>query len=119
MARDKWRDYVLSVTDGDAQIEIHHKSGIDQSTISKWLNPTRERRPAVTSETARRFASAYNRSIIEVLLHAGVLSEKEAGMKADPPPALADIPYDVLVAEIRRLVLELSRRVIDQDAPSA
>lgn len=110
MPRDKWRDYVLSVTEGDAQIAIHHKTGIDQGTLSLWLNPTATRWKKVTPETARKLALAYKRPIIEVLLHAGILSEAEAGMKADPPVPLADMPYDDLVAMLRRVALEISRR---------
>ena len=113
MARDKWRDYVLYVTEGDSQKEIQRKSGIDQGTISRWLNPEATRGAAVTSEMARRLATGYRLPIIEVLLHAGVLSEEEAGMKANPPVPLADIPYEEIVGDLRRLILELSRRIAD------
>ena len=118
MARDKWRDYVLSVTEGDAQITIHRKTGVDQGTISLWLNPADvRRRKKVTPETARRFATAYKRPIIEVLLHAGILSEEEAGMRADPPIPMADMPYDDLVATLRRVALEISRRAEESRGP--
>jgi hypothetical protein len=116
MGRNKWRDYVLSITDGDPQVQIHQKTGIDTATISRWLNPNHTRRPGVTPDTARKISAAYDRPVIEVLLHAGILSEEEAGMRADPPPALADIPTEVIVKDLRRLILELSRRMADQAA---
>lgn len=116
MARDKWRDYVLSVTDGDPGIRIHQKTGIDQGTISRWINPS-QRRAGVTAETARKFAAAYHLDIIEVLVHAGILTEEEGGIRADPPPALDDIPLPVLVAQIRRLTVELSRRIVETETP--
>lgn len=116
MARDKWRDYVLSVTDGDPGIRIHQKTGIDQGTISRWINPG-QRRAGVTAESARKFATAYDRHIIEVLVHAGVLTEEEGKIRIDPPQALDDIPLAALVAQIRRLTLELSRRIAESESP--
>lgn len=116
MARDKWRDYVLSVTDGDSGNRIHRKTGIDQGTISRWINPG-QRRAGVTAESARKFAAAYDRHIIEVLVHAGVLTEEEGRLRVDPPPAIDDIPLAALVAQIRRLTVELSRRITESESP--
>lgn len=119
MARDKWRDYVLAVTEGDSQRRIKAKTGIDQGTISRWLSPTQER-SLLEAATARKFATAYDLPILEVLVHAGVLSEKETGILANPPESLADIPTpDLLVLyrrtgnEFRRIGNELARRMAD------
>lgn len=112
MARDKWRDYVLAVTDGDSQRAIKAKTGIDQGTISRWVSPTQER-SLLEAATARKFATAYRRPILEVLVHAGVLSEEETGIKVNPPESLAEVPTADLILEIRRMANELSRRVTD------
>lgn len=112
MARDKWRDYVLAVTNGDSQRAIKAKTGIDQGTISRWVSPTQER-SLLEASTARKFATAYRRPILEVLVHAGVLSEEETGIRVNPPESLAETPTVDLILEIRRMANELSRRISD------
>lgn len=112
MADDAWREYVLSVTDGDSQILIRAKTGIDQGTISRWLNVDRTR-SSVSAETARKFATAYGRPILEVLVNAEVLTEKEAGYKAGPVQTVDDVLTSVLVDRATRIVAELGRRLAD------
>lgn len=112
MADDVWREYVLSVTEGDPQTAIREKTGIDQGTISRWLSPHRTR-SALTADTARKVSTAYGRPILEVLVNAGVLSEAEAGIKAGPLPTLKETPDDVLGREALRMVAELARRVAE------
>lgn len=119
MARDKWRDYVLLVTEGDSQRRIKAKTGIDQGTISRWLSPTQER-SLLEASTARKFATAYDLPILEVLVHAGVLTEKEARISANAPESLTEMPILDLLAmyrrtgnEFRRIGNELARRVAE------
>lgn len=124
MARDKWRDYVLAVTDGDSQRAIKRKTGIDQGTISRWVSPVQER-SLLEASTARKFATAYDRPILEVLVYAGVLSEEETGIEVNPPKSLADVPMVDLVVmfrrignEFRRIGNEMSRRLADASDPN-
>ena len=112
MADDAWREYVLSVTENDSQVAIRQKTGIDQGTISRWLSPERTR-SALTADTARRFATAYGRPMLEVLVNADVLSEEEAGIKAGPVPTLSGASDSALAKEALRWVTELARRVTE------
>lgn len=115
MADDAWRTYVQSVTQGDAQIVMREKTGIDQGTISRWMSPDRTR-SALTADTARKFATAYRRPILEVLVNAEVLTEEEAGIKAGPIPTLDDASIEALVRDAKLIIEELGRRALPDES---
>lgn len=100
----EWHEYVHRVIGEDKQVDVARKTGIDQATISRWLNPATSlsRR---TSQAVAAFARGYDRSVLEAFVVAGFLTQGEAGMKGDLMPDLHAVPSQELMRELdRRLV---------------
>lgn len=72
-----WADYVLRHKGGDRQIDVAQKTGIKQSTISRWLGavPPQPSAPHVVA-----FARAYGVPPVQALVAAGVISPDEAAV---------------------------------------
>lgn len=100
-----WREYVRSVADGDRQIEISQKTGIDQGTISRWH---REEHPQVSARSARAFALGYGRPVLEAFVVAGFLTEAEAGVTRPVAYDLDTVSNEQLAAEVRRRLMMLA-----------
>ena len=63
------------VTAGATQVQIAEQTGIEQTSISRWL--LGKNRPR--AELVIQFARAYNRSPVEALIAAGYLNTDEIG----------------------------------------
>lgn len=72
-----WQKYVRLITDEATQTAIGERTGIAQSTISRWLNATKV--PTEAAQVAK-FAQAYKRNPLEAFVAAGMLNQKEAGL---------------------------------------
>lgn len=81
--------------------DLNRQSGLSQSLISRWLRG--ETAPGV--DNARILASAFRRPLLEVLVAAGILTDKEARQKVTTARADA-LSDDELVAEVRRRMAE-------------
>lgn len=97
----KWNEYVKRVIGNDKQIDVARKSGIDQTTISRWLNPSTDATRR-TSQTVAAFARAYDRPVLEAFVVAGFLTSDEAGVPSEPVVDLSTIAKDELLAELNR-----------------
>lgn len=96
-----WSEYVARVIGDDRQVEVARKTGVDQTTISRWLNPATSTTRR-TSQSVRLFALGYNRPVLEAFVVAGFLSKEEAGMHAEPLVDLATVPSQELIRELDR-----------------
>lgn len=98
----QWSEYVTRVVGRDRQVEVARKTGIDQTTISRWLNPVEGRGRRISSQAVAAFARGYGIPVLEAFVVAGFLTEEEAGMTPTAPPALTDVTKDELIAELDR-----------------
>lgn len=98
-----WDEYVRRVIGDDRQVDVAQKTGIDQTTISRWLSsdPAKSRR--LSSQSVAAFARGYGLSVIEAFVVAGFLTPDEAGMKSGLP--------DLSKLTKRELIDELDRRM--------
>lgn len=97
----EWNAYVRRVTGADRQVDVARKTGIDQTTISRWLNPARGH-ARISSQSVVAFARGYQRPVLEALVAAGFITEQEAGIVPDPPKPLEIVPSEELLAELKR-----------------
>lgn len=98
----QWTQYVRRVIGDDKQVEVSRKTGVDQTTISRWLKPEPGKERRISSQAVARFARGYDRPVLEAFVVAGFLTEREAGITPDPPVALEDVDASELVAELNR-----------------
>lgn len=102
MRRMNWSKYVKQTIGNDRQVDVARKTGIDQTTISRWLNPDESTTRRISSAAVSAFARGYNRPVLEAFVVAGFLTSAEAGVTVVETTNLADIPSDELIAEINR-----------------
>lgn len=95
----RWASYVADIANGDRQIDIAARSGIDQTTISRWLN---EQRGRMRAETVVQFARAYDANVLEALVAAGVITSAEAGVPARARVDVSTIATSTLLREVSR-----------------
>lgn len=69
------------LVNGDTQVAVSQKTGIDQTTISRWLRGvTTPDSPA----TVAHFAQCYGANVLEAFVAAAFLTREEAGMPPEP-----------------------------------
>lgn len=98
----------MTVTGNVAQKAIATATGIDQSSISRWLRGTN----TPSAEAVVAFARVYGRSPVEALVAADYLSSTELGV-AELTTLTGDltmVSIDSLLSELRRRVLPLTPR---------
>jgi transcriptional regulator with XRE-family HTH domain len=93
---EAWWKYVESVTGCASQDRIAQHTGIEPSSVWRWIN-SRNRPKA---ENVITFARAYHRRPVEALIAAGYLDPSEA-IGVDEV-ALRELSADELIAELRR-----------------
>lgn len=99
--RHDWPAFVRSVTRNATQPAISRKTGIDQGTISRWLNDERSTTPSARG--AVTFARAYGLNVIDTLIVAGIISEDDTKRRARIKLVeLVDVATDELIAELGR-----------------
>lgn len=90
MGSSLWSAYVRSVAPRERQEDIAEKTGVSQSTISRWASGT-----VVPSEPAKvaAFARACGRNVLEAFVAADMLDEADAGrgLSAKSRRYLADL----------------------------
>lgn len=94
-----WAEYVREVARGDRQTDISERTGIDQTTISRWLNGEMR---AVTPRSVTRFAQGYNRKVLEAFVVAGLISESDARARVTVPAGLGMYDDASLISELAR-----------------
>lgn len=96
-----WSTYVRQVVGGDRQTEVARKTGIDQTTISRWLRPSEDGAARISSQNVARFARGYGVPVLQAFVVAGFLSAEEADLKGEPLD-LGKIDSEALIAELQR-----------------
>lgn len=104
----EWRQYVEQVIGSDRQMDVARKTGVDQTTVSRWLNP-KGKSMRLSSQAVAAFARGYDVPVLQAFVVAGFLTKEEASMKdADLVPDLQSVPDPAFVAELnRRLEMKL------------
>lgn len=97
-----WSTYVRRVVGDDRQTDVSRKTGIDQTTVSRWLNPQSAGSPRISSQAVAKFARGYGRPVLEAFVIAGFLTPDEAGMDAREPLDLGSVESAELLAELQR-----------------
>lgn len=83
----KWSEYVRKLTGSDKQQAVEKRTGIRQSTVSRWLAGEVMPSPA----QAAKFAQAYGGNVLEAFVAAGFLTEQEAGMPPRPRLSFSEL----------------------------
>lgn len=101
-----WREYVAQVIGTDRQMQVARRTGVDQTTISRWLSPN----PTTLNITPRAvatFARGYGVPVLQAFVVAGFLTEEEADLKEVMPmqPSLSLVAARDLAAELHRRFL--------------
>lgn len=97
----QWSQYVHRVIGTDRQVDVARKTGIDQTTISRWLNPEVGQSRRISSQAVAAFARGYDRPVLEAFVVAGFLTEEEAGLRVVEKD-LGAIDTAVLAREVAR-----------------
>jgi len=106
-----WTEYVLAVVQpGERQVDIARRTGIDQTTVSRWLNGEQR---SITSTAVAKFARAYERPVLEAFIVAGFITEDEAGVKRSDLIDWTRVTDAEILRELRR------RMVVSEDSNSA
>jgi transcriptional regulator with XRE-family HTH domain len=75
-----WPLYLSAITDGQPGARIAERTGLPESTISRWLSDKAEPRPKQVVAVAR----AYGQNPVEALIAAGYLGEGEIDVPSKP-----------------------------------
>lgn len=102
----RWATYVRDVTRGMTQEATSDATGVDQTTISRWLRGTRT---AANAQTVVAFARGLGRNPLEALAAAGYISDDEAGTKPR-----RRVITDLSKLSTHELAVELARRAADE-----
>lgn len=94
-----WANFVRDITHGDMQTVIAQRSGIHQTTISRWLNGESTR---MRAETIVQLARSYDANVLEALIAAGVITPTEAGVAARARVDVSTIATSTLLREVSR-----------------
>lgn len=89
MSDTTWSRYVRRTSGNASGSEIEKKTGIGQSTVSRWFSGT-----VPTPAHAAKFAQSYGGNVLEAFVAAGFLTPDEAGV-----PPRAEIDFYTLVDE--------------------
>lgn len=95
----QWSEYVRSVIGDDRQVDVARKTGVDQTTISRWLNPEEGTTRRISSQSVAAFARGYGVPVLYAFVMAGFLTEDEAGVKI-VEPKLRDVPTEAMLREL-------------------
>lgn len=89
-----WPTYVRrTVGKGERQLDIAKRTGVDQTTISRWLSGGSR---SLTPATVAKFARGYDRPVVDAFVHAGLITEEDAQLRTR---SLAAFTLSELLAE--------------------
>lgn len=104
---ETWADYTRRITAGATQAEIAARTGIEQSSISRW----RQGRNTPRAELVVAFARSYDRNPVEALIVAGYLDRNEVGGVIELETSLSVVSTNQLLDELSRRFSTLQRRL--------
>lgn len=102
---ETWADYTRRITAGATQADIAARTGIEQSSISRW----RQGRNTPRAELVAVFARAYDRNPVEALIVAGYLDRNEVGGVIELETSLSAVSTEQILDELRRRFADLQR----------
>lgn len=105
---ETWADYTRRITSGATQAEIAARTGIEQSSISRW----RQGRNTPRAELVVAFARSYERNPVEALIVAGYLDRNEVGGVIELETSLSAVSTGQLLDELRRRFADIQRRLM-------
>lgn len=91
-----WSDYVQRVAGNDTSTAIAEKTGINQSSIYRWINNGATPSPA----HAAKFASAYRHNVLDAFIAAGFVSSEDIRPERDLEEEYARLETEVAEARI-------------------
>lgn len=107
---NRWYEYVIRTAGTERQTHIEAKSGIGQSTLSKWKSGTQP-----TAAQAAKFALAYDDNPVAAFVAAGWITWEEAGL----PPRTQPVEHLSNQDLIRELAYRLPEEFEDGRPTSA
>lgn len=107
-------DWLQQRVGADTQVELARKTGAGQSSLSRWKNETGK---AVDFDSCRAIAKHTGWPILDILIHAGLITADEAGVTVVVGPA-RDLTDDELGDAVRDR-LAMYRRAVLSDDPKA
>lgn len=105
---ESWADYTRRITAGATQAEIAARTGIEQSSISRW----RQGRNTPRAELVAAFARSYERNPVEALIVAGYLDRNEVGGVIELETSLSAVSTEQLLDELRRRFADVQRKLM-------
>lgn len=104
---ETWADYTRRITAGATQAEIAARTGIEQSSISRW----RQGRNTPRAELVVAFARSYERNPVEALIVAGYLDRNEVGGVIELETSLSAVSTEQILDELRRRFADIQRKL--------
>lgn len=104
---ESWADYTRRITGGATQAEIATRTGIEQSSISRW----RQGRNTPRAELVVAFARSYERNPVEALIVAGYLDRNEVGGVIELETSLSAVSTEQILDEVRRRFADIQRKL--------
>jgi transcriptional regulator with XRE-family HTH domain len=101
-----WSEYLKRHSQGDRQGVVAEKTGVQSSTVKRWLTGETVRPSA---QEAINFARAYNRSPIEALIHATYLNTDEVGQAVEIAGSMKDVADESIIEELSSRLAEYRR----------
>lgn len=97
-AGERWRDYVRAVTGDASGAEVARRTGIHQTTVSRWLRS--DEQPSFTSVLT--LARSYDVSVLGALVEASYITEEEARSRPQRKTSLRNVSTAELMRELAR-----------------
>lgn len=96
----RWAQYVRTISRGASQLAISRASGVNQTTLSRWMD---ERKPSAPSARAViAIARAYKVNVLDALVEGGIMTEDDAKLRTRRRVHLLSVSTDELIAELAR-----------------
>lgn len=105
---------MTGVAGGDDQTAIARKTGVDQSSVSRWKTSGR---PGNVDNVAK-LARGYGHPVLEAFVAAGFLTSAEAGERPSAAPDFSQLKNDELLELVRARMREEGEGVGDAAANS-
>lgn len=90
-----WKKFLQTHAPNQTPTQVAQRTGINQSTIWKWMHEGTKRAPGV--DAVLRFAEVYQVPPTEALVAAGILTPEQAEHRP-----LSSYPTQLLLAELTR-----------------
>lgn len=101
-----WAAFVANVAETENTNEIAKTTGINQSTIYRWLHAQGEPKPV----HAARFAQTYGVDVLLAFVAAGWITDEQAKVTPEIVRPVEHMTVEGIAVQVNRLVTELINR---------